>query len=55
MRRTRFYGKAASSPLKCEHCGSTQTWDEEGSKPYRHESVLEDVICRKCGMTTDKD
>jgi len=55
MRRTRFYGKAENSPIKCEHCGATQLWDEAGCKPYRCEPKIEDVCCRKCGMTTDKD
>ena len=55
MRRARLYGKAEGSPLKCEHCGNKQTWDEEGSKPYRLQNRLKDVICNRCGMTTDKE
>lgn len=55
MRRTRLYGKTDGSPLKCEHCGSTQSWDEDGCKPYRYEPVVSDVVCRKCGMTSDKE
>ena len=34
--------------LKCEHCGNEQS-QPPGQQP------IPDIVCRKCGMTTDKE
>ena len=40
-------GKKRTDVLRCEHCFSLQM--HEGETP------IEDVVCNKCRMTTDKD
>jgi hypothetical protein len=50
----RFTGKSSNEIegaidlLTCEHCRHEQS-QPSGAKP------VEDVVCRKCGMTTDKE
>lgn len=40
-------GKIRSDIVKCEHCFNLQSYD--GEKP------VQDVVCNKCKMTTDKE
>jgi ribosomal protein S27AE len=41
------HGKERKNLLKCEHCGNYMVM-QEPVKP-------KDVVCGKCGMTTDKE
>jgi hypothetical protein len=45
-----FLGGEMIEVLRCEHCRHEQERIQmEGNKPP------EDVVCKKCGMTTDKE
>lgn len=43
------HGKERKNLLKCEHCGNYMVIQEPLSKK------VEDIVCGKCRMTTDKE